>query len=176
MHLVLLILLPTFAVLTKWQLGRALDGNSLSWAYTFEWPLFGVYAVYVWWQLIHDQRAPTPRRGRAGASDAADPGATGTGVEREPGWALTGGRQRNVAIARATAIDPRRPRGERLTEQTAEEAAALEEYNRYLARLAAEDAVERPRAGARTAHQGTTTHQDAAANGPAGDAAGVSGR
>ena len=58
MHVTLLILLPTFAFLTKWQLDRALGGNTLSWAYTFEWPLFALYALYVWWQLIHDQ--PTP--------------------------------------------------------------------------------------------------------------------
>src|SRR5450631_4724773 len=62
MHVTLLILLPVFAWLTWWQLGRALDGNTLSWAYTFEWPLFAGYAVYVWWQLIHDQTAAVTRR------------------------------------------------------------------------------------------------------------------
>ena len=44
MHVTLLVLLPAFAWLTWWQLERALGGNTLSWAYTFEWPLFAIYA------------------------------------------------------------------------------------------------------------------------------------
>lgn len=44
-----------------WQLHRALDGNTLSWAYTFEWPLFAGLAVVMWWQLLHDDREPAPR-------------------------------------------------------------------------------------------------------------------
>ena len=62
MHVTLLVLLPIFAWLTWWQLERALGGNTLSWAYTFEWPLFAVYAIYVWWQLIHDQTTAVTRR------------------------------------------------------------------------------------------------------------------
>jgi energy-coupling factor transporter ATP-binding protein EcfA2 len=70
-------------------------------------------------------------------ASGADPG------DRPPGWALTGGRKRNVAIAAAAPIDPELGgRGERFTPQTAEEAARLAEYNRYLAELAAEDAAE----------------------------------
>ena len=30
--------------LGDWQLHRALSGNELSWAYTFEWPLFAIFA------------------------------------------------------------------------------------------------------------------------------------
>jgi hypothetical protein len=37
-----------------WQLHRALAGNALSWAYTFEWPGFAVLAGWGWWQLVHD--------------------------------------------------------------------------------------------------------------------------
>jgi hypothetical protein len=63
LHVTLLVLLPTFAWLTRWQLDRALGGNTLSWAYTFLWPFFGFYAIYMWWQLIHDQRTVLPRQG-----------------------------------------------------------------------------------------------------------------
>ncbi len=60
---------------------------------------------------------------------------------RPPGWALTGGRKRNVAIAASAPIDAERGgKGERFTAQTPEEAARLAEYNRYLATLASEDA------------------------------------
>ena len=37
-----------------WQLHRALDGNELSWAYTFEWPLFAGLAGVIWWQQVHE--------------------------------------------------------------------------------------------------------------------------
>jgi hypothetical protein len=33
---------------------RALSGNSLSWVYVFEWPLFGGYAIYMWRKLLKD--------------------------------------------------------------------------------------------------------------------------
>src|SRR5580704_7811287 len=97
MHATLLILLPAFAWLTWWQLTRALAGNTLSWAYTFEWPLFAGYAVYVWWQLIHDQTTAVTRRvlpsGSGAGPEAGRPGSDA----KEPGWALTGGRDKNVA-------------------------------------------------------------------------------
>lgn len=143
MHVTLLVLLPLFGWLTWWQLGRALGGNTLSWAYTFEWPLFAAYAVYVWWQLIHDRAAgPTARRG--GAPGPHPGGDQSTDDEhREPGWALTGGRRRNVAIAASSAVEDGNVRGERYVAQTPEEAAALAEYNRYLAELDADSGAAR---------------------------------
>jgi hypothetical protein len=41
--------------LGRWQLDRAESGNSLSWAYTFEWPLFAIFAVYFWVKTIRDE-------------------------------------------------------------------------------------------------------------------------
>ena len=38
------------------ELSRAIGGNALSWAYVFEWPLLAVFAVYMWWQLLHPGR------------------------------------------------------------------------------------------------------------------------
>ena len=38
------------------ELMRALGGNELSWAYVFEWPLFGAYAVYMWRKLLAGER------------------------------------------------------------------------------------------------------------------------
>jgi len=142
MHLTLLILLPVFAWLTWWQLGRALDGNVLSWAYTFEWPLFAGYAIYVWWQLIHDQTTAVTRRV---LSSATGEGAGG-GDHSQPGWALSGGRRKNVAIAASSAVDgDTAAHHERFTEQTSAEAEALARYNRYLAALNADDSSARNR-------------------------------
>ena len=41
--------------LGDWQLHRALSGNALSWAYTFEWPLFAGFAVVFWARTIRDE-------------------------------------------------------------------------------------------------------------------------
>jgi hypothetical protein len=41
--------------LGDWQLHRALGGNGLSWAYTFEWPLFAGFAVVFWAKTIKDE-------------------------------------------------------------------------------------------------------------------------
>jgi hypothetical protein len=54
LHVTVLIVVPTFFALFDWQLHRALAGNGLSWAYVFEWPFFAVYAVYLWWKLVHE--------------------------------------------------------------------------------------------------------------------------
>jgi hypothetical protein len=39
---------------------RARSGNSLSWAYVFEWPIFGAYGVYMWTKLLKDERHEGP--------------------------------------------------------------------------------------------------------------------
>jgi DNA-binding transcriptional regulator of glucitol operon len=162
MHVTLLVLLPTFAWLTWWQFQRAYDGNTLSWAYTFEWPLFGGYAIYVWWQLIHDDPTPFTRK----RSDAEfGPDGQPLGPEEQPGWALGSGRARRRADRLAEApieaeaatptgagtmtgaadggqpTGPVAPQGRTDVDDSAdvddgdEEDPELAEYNRYLADL-----------------------------------------
>jgi hypothetical protein len=41
--------------LGDWQLHRALSGNELSWAYTFEWPLFTIFGIYFWVKTVRDE-------------------------------------------------------------------------------------------------------------------------
>jgi hypothetical protein len=41
--------------LGDWQFHRAISGNALSWAYTFEWPLFAGFAVVFWARTIRDE-------------------------------------------------------------------------------------------------------------------------
>jgi hypothetical protein len=41
--------------LGDWQLHRALSGNELSWAYTFEWPLFAVCGAYFWVRSLREE-------------------------------------------------------------------------------------------------------------------------
>jgi hypothetical protein len=54
-HALLLIIVPTCLIAGWWQLNRATGGNTLSWAYTFEWPIFAIIAIIGWWQLIHEE-------------------------------------------------------------------------------------------------------------------------
>jgi len=41
--------------LGDWQFHRAEGGNALSWAYTFEWPLFTIFGVIFWAKTIIDE-------------------------------------------------------------------------------------------------------------------------
>ena len=50
-----------FCLLARWQVHRALSGNTLSWAYAFEWPFFAAYAIYMWWKLLKDGPEGAPR-------------------------------------------------------------------------------------------------------------------
>ncbi len=45
-------------VLGDWQLRRALAGNALSWAYTFEWPIFSILFIVFWAKTIIDEMKP----------------------------------------------------------------------------------------------------------------------
>ena len=87
---------PGCVALTWWQASRALSGNTLSWVYTFEWPIFAAYAVYMWWKLLHDEpeaehdepEAEPTSGARAGAGPGAPVGAgeeggTGGGEDDE---------------------------------------------------------------------------------------------
>jgi hypothetical protein len=79
LHVVIILVVPTFIALCVWQLHRALAGNDLSWAYVFEWPFFAGYAVYMWWRFVHDvppettvESPPPPVDGPAEAAEAAE--------------------------------------------------------------------------------------------------------
>jgi hypothetical protein len=57
-----LICIPAFVI----ELLRALSGNRLSWAYVFEWPLLGFYAIYMWHKLLREERGLEPARSTIG--------------------------------------------------------------------------------------------------------------
>jgi hypothetical protein len=96
--------------LGDWQLHRAISGNGLSWAYTFEWPIFAVFAVVFWAKTIRDEFHPPAAAGPAGQDVALPAGAVAGGARLGAG---------------APAGEPATP----------EEEAELAAYNAYLARL-----------------------------------------
>ena len=78
-HLLMVVSFWGMLWLGDWQFHRALAGNGLSWAYTFEWPLFAGFAVVFWAKTIRDEfrirrgEMPDPRA-------VADRGACPPGV------------------------------------------------------------------------------------------------
>jgi len=60
--------------LGDWQFHRAEGGNPLSWAYTFEWPIFTMLGVIFWVKTIVDewraQGAPASTAARADAAES----------------------------------------------------------------------------------------------------------
>ncbi len=86
MHVALAVSLPLFGWAAWWQLHRALAGNGLSWAYTFEWPFFGLYAVVTWGRLVHDVAADRVAKAPGDGDDDAPAAAGGVpAVGRDAG-------------------------------------------------------------------------------------------
>jgi hypothetical protein len=119
LHAVILILVPAFLALCVWQILRALGGNSLSWAYVFEWPLFAGYAVYMWWRFLHEDTVGTPPAAATNGAGGRTGSAPGTGPEHPAA-------ERSAPVTENAA-------------QQEEEDAELAAYNAYLAQLAEHD-------------------------------------
>ncbi len=131
LHAALVVSVPGLFVLFWWQLHRALAGNELSWVYTFEWPFFAVYAVWMWWKLVHEDALPVP--------DTAGDAPPRRPARKWPSWRRRC-RLRPPTPGR-TARPPDAPAGFDPYDESEPELAA---YNRYLARLHADDRTEGP--------------------------------
>jgi hypothetical protein len=107
------VVVPGCLALTWWQVERALSGNTLSWVYSFEWPFFAGYALYMWWRLIHEEPHREP-------VEPAGTGPVGSSEARAHGAAAPRPEER---------VGPDEHDSERDPE------LALAEYNRYLAAL-----------------------------------------
>jgi DNA-binding transcriptional regulator of glucitol operon len=57
-HLCMVVVVLGMLALGYWQYRRAMEGNALSWAYTFEWPMFAIFAVVFWAKTIRDEFRP----------------------------------------------------------------------------------------------------------------------
>src|SRR5271156_6540030 len=57
--------------LGDWQFHRAEGGNALSWAYTFEWPIFTLFGVIFWGKTIIDEYRTPGGAASAGATAGA---------------------------------------------------------------------------------------------------------
>jgi hypothetical protein len=105
--------------LGDWQFHRAEGGNPLSWAYTFEWPVFTIFGVIFWAKTIIDEYRTSS--GTA-ITSAANTGTTTSGLLAsglaEPGDSL-----------------PDRAHTAAMLDEDADDDPELAAYNSYLARL-----------------------------------------
>jgi hypothetical protein len=108
--------------LGDWQFHRALSGNGLSWAYTFEWPLFAIMGAIFWGKTVRDELWPKPGAGASGEQVRLPEGALAGEPDPIPG-AGSAGAQPAAAADQAGGEDDEA------------EAAELAAYNAYLARL-----------------------------------------
>jgi hypothetical protein len=108
--------------LGDWQLRRALSGNILSWAYTFEWPIFAVFGVVFWIKTVRDELRPRDAT-EAEADEIELPASARAAARPGGGWDVqaTDVRPEDTAVADAGPED-----------------TELAEYNAYLARLSKE--------------------------------------
>jgi hypothetical protein len=60
-HALMIVLMLAMLALGDWQFRRAEAGNALSWAYTFEWPIFAGFVVVFWAKTIRDEFHPPAR-------------------------------------------------------------------------------------------------------------------
>jgi hypothetical protein len=118
-HLLMVVSFWGMVWLGDWQLHRALSGNGLSWAYTFEWPLFAVFAVVFWAKTIKDEF----RIKRGQAPGSAGSGGLGVPAADEDDFPVS------VRAVQASVGSPGHEE---------DEDEELSAYNAYLARLNAE--------------------------------------
>ena len=125
-----------------WQFRRAMGGNALSWAYTFEWPLFAGFGVVFWAKTVRDEfrirRAGLdPNLAQAGVGDMVQLPA-GLGLE-QAGTYQAGGPPAQARWSGAPGTEPVLASAWRaqMARAAAERAAdpELAAYNAYLARL-----------------------------------------
>ena len=103
--------------LGDWQFRRAMAGNTLSWAYTFEWPIFAIFGVFFWFKTVRDELHPDA--GRKPRPQVVLP--AGTRQPDTAGTVLATGPTDDDQSAESEDAEPVDPE--------------LAEYNAYLARL-----------------------------------------
>ncbi|MGH3398441.1 MAG: hypothetical protein ACRDPO_27515 [Streptosporangiaceae bacterium] len=112
--------------LGDWQFNRAESGNALSWAYTFEWPVFAAFGIVFWVKTIIDEGKP----GQAAAAGGEEAESTaGSAAE-----AATAGLPARRHVPGGSGPDGSGPDGSADDEDDGD-STELDEYNAYLARL-----------------------------------------
>jgi hypothetical protein len=122
-HLLAVAAVVGMAWLGDWQFRRAMAGNTLSWAYTFEWPIFAIFGIVFWAKTIRDELHPAADGARSSEVVLPAGARPASGQDAEP---------------RAAADGAGLPTSETEHASDGQDDKELAEYNAYLAKLSRE--------------------------------------
>jgi hypothetical protein len=140
-HLLMVVAFWGMLWLGDWQYHRALGGNGLSWAYTFEWPMFAVFSVVFWGKTIRDEirirtgKIPDPKLIAELQAAAAEARALAI-IDPSRPLAITAAPEEFHGLGLKQADDWNKPW---LLDEEEPEDEELAKYNEYLAELAFSD-------------------------------------
>ncbi|MEE6257375.1 hypothetical protein [Plantactinospora sonchi] len=121
-HVLTVVMVVGFLALGWWQISRAIAGNTLSWAYAVEWPIFAGFLIFLWVRevryTLHGDR-----------TTASGPDGTAAGPEVVATRTATADPTPSTGIRRPVRATRRRLAGD------GGDDPALAEYNHYLAWL-----------------------------------------
>ena len=84
-HALALFLVAGFLGLGWWQFSRATGGNTLSWGYTFEWPVFALFVVFLWFREVQQElRSDRARQETPEPAPEPEPGTSAPVTVRRP--------------------------------------------------------------------------------------------
>jgi hypothetical protein len=143
--------------LGDWQFHRAEGGNALSWAYTFEWPIFTIFGVVFWAKTIVDEWKAAGRRAAAVPADAglaeagpAEAGLADAWTPSAPAKPVASAPGRPAVLASNGLLLPASAHVAAATDDfDDEEDPELAAYNAYLTRLSSGQRVGRFTGGGR---------------------------
>jgi len=69
----------------QWQF-RSTNSTTMGVGYALAWVVFGIYILYLWWKLIHQQHVPFDKDWAIKAREKAE--AAGIPLNEIPGWAM----------------------------------------------------------------------------------------
>jgi hypothetical protein len=121
--------------LGDWQFHRAEGGNALSWAYTFEWPIFTLFGVVFWAKTIIDEyRSPGGSANSTAAMISAAASSTATSSAAISDTATSGILPAGLAGVSGDSL-PARAHTAAMQDEEAGDDPELAAYNAYLAKL-----------------------------------------
>ena len=78
-HALVAVLVVGMLGLGVWQYHRATAGNSLSWGYTLQWPLFAGFTAFLWVRELRRRLRGEPATTRSAAAAGGRPSAAAAG-------------------------------------------------------------------------------------------------
>lgn len=62
LHLAVIVWVAVCGICAWWQVGRAIQGNTLSFMYSVEWPVFGILGILGWLAMLNTDKVTEHQR------------------------------------------------------------------------------------------------------------------